>query len=608
MKKLFLALFLLTQLGTACRQESPDPPTSQTHRYVHKWIDSLNTWINDEFLPLAESNSDSILLRKHFFHGRELYKHIEFAIEYFFTNAARNINGPPLPEIEPEEHIVLDPGGFQVIEEHLYPFDANQRNGLIVEARKLKSMLLRIATLWEGIQIRDDQVFDALRFECFRMISLGISGFDTPLSLHGIYEIPVALRSVKIILSFYKTSSDSRAVEELDLVIDNAIQYANTKPGFENFNRMVFIRDHINPLTKQLHYLQNSLGIPVISNNYALKSDILTIFDPAAFNINYFTPDANSFATPANIILGGKLFRDPILSERNKISCASCHNPAKAFTDGFVKSRALGSDGFLLRNTPSVINAGLQKAQFYDMRATFLEDQIRTVVESKDEIHGSLANAVIRLNRDTNYSEAFKIGFPEFKEEINERLIQIALSCYIRSLTSFQSQFDQYMRGDDSKMNQEEIEGFNLFMGKAKCGTCHFMPLFNGTVPPTFTFTESEVIGVPENSDGKRLDSDPGRFGIYKIDNFRNAFKTPSLRNIGLTAPYMHNGVFTTLAEVVDFYDKGGGKGIDLEVKNQTLPGNSLNLTSAEKHALVAFMHTLTDSSFVATKQNTKQQ
>lgn len=159
------------------------------------------------------------------------------------------------------------------------------------------------------------------------------------------------------------------------------------------------------------------------------------------------------------------------------------------------------------------------------------------------------------------------------------------------------------MRGDSSTMNGTEVNGFNLFMGKAKCGTCHFMPSFNGTVLPTFTSSESEVIGVPETKEGKKLDSDPGRFGVYEIDNLKNAFKTPSIRNIAVTAPYMHNGVFATLEEVVDFYDKGGGKGIGLNVENQTLPGDSLALTETEKKALIAFMRSLTDSSFVTHRE-----
>ncbi|MBC7829058.1 MAG: cytochrome C peroxidase [Chitinophagaceae bacterium] len=600
-----LTMCALIYLG--CRQEKPHTTVSKIHTYVDHGIDSLNEWIENDFLILINNSSDTDKIRESFFRGRQLYKRIEFAIEYFFNNAARNINGPPLPEIEPEEHIVLDPGGFQVIEEYLFPFDANQRNELIMEAGKLKSMFVRIKTLWEGTQFREDQVFDALRFEFFRLITLGITGFDTPLSLYAIHEVQSSLHSVETILSYYQTSRDNKSLERIQQGIIQAVQYANSNKDFESFDRMDFIRNFINPLTTALLAFQKELHIPVITNVYGLRGDLETIFDSAAFNINYFTPDANSYTTTANISLGKKLFNDPILSGNNKISCASCHHPDKAFTDGFTKSRALGSTGFLVRNTPTLINAGLQKAQFYDMRASYLEDQVRNVIENKDEIHGSLKQAVTRLNNDTRYSHLFKTAFPSITE-INERLVQIALSCYIRSLTSLNARFDKYMHGDTSQMNPQEIKGFNLFMGKAKCATCHFMPLFNGTVPPTFTFTESEVIGVPENKDGRKIDDDMGRFAIYKIENFRNAFKTPSIRNITLTAPYMHNGVYTSLEEVVDFYNRGGGRGMGLKIENQTLPADSLGLSANEKQALIAFMHALTDTSITADKYKTQRQ
>jgi cytochrome c peroxidase len=132
-------------------------------------------------------------------------------------------------------------------------------------------------------------------------------------------------------------------------------------------------------------------------------------------------------------------------------------------------------------------------------------------------------------------------------------------------------------------------------MGKAKCGTCHFMPLFNGTVPPAFTFTESEVIGVPFNARGTKLDADLGRYEIYQIENFRNAFKTPTVRNIAHTAPYMHNGVYDSLEQVMDFYNRGGGAGLGLNVPNQTLPFDSLALTNTEINQVIAFMNTLSD-------------
>ncbi len=147
-------------------------------------------------------------------------------------------------------------------------------------------------------------------------------------------------------------------------------------------------------------------------------------------------------------------------------------------------------------------------------------------------------------------------------------------------------------------LNKSEINGFNLFMGKAKCGTCHFMPLFSGAKPPRYYFIESEVIGVPATIDKKKstLDNDSGRYLITGSKIHLFSFKTPTLRNVALTAPYMHNGVFKTLEEVVDFYNNGGGKGIGIAPSNQSLPFDKLNLSVKEKKDIIAFMRSLTDT------------
>ena len=154
------------------------------------------------------------------------------------------------------------------------------------------------------------------------------------------------------------------------------------------------------------------------------------------------------------------------------------------------------------------------------------------------------------------------------------------------------------MRGE-KLLSSKEINGFNLFMGKAKCGTCHFMPLFSGAKPPRFYFIESEVIGVPatKNKRQPKLDSDSGRFLITRQPLHLFSFKTPTLRNIALTAPYMHNGVFSSLEEVVEFYTDGGGKGLHIAPTNQSLPFERLGLTKDERANIVAFMKTLTDTS-----------
>ena len=134
-------------------------------------------------------------------------------------------------------------------------------------------------------------------------------------------------------------------------------------------------------------------------------------------------------------------------------------------------------------------------------------------------------------------------------------------------------------------------------MGKGKCGTCHYLPLFNGLIPPEFNETESEVLGVPQTKDtiNAKLDPDEGKYNFTRSVVHRHSFKTPTLRNIELTAPYMHNGVYNTLEEVLTFYNNGGGAGLHIAPEYQTLPADKLNLTKKEISDIISFMKTLTD-------------
>ncbi len=151
------------------------------------------------------------------------------------------------------------------------------------------------------------------------------------------------------------------------------------------------------------------------------------------------------------------------------------------------------------------------------------------------------------------------------------------------------------LEAEEDTYTPEEKMGFNIFMGKALCATCHFIPLTNGTVPPFFIETEKEVIGVPESLDNKQLDDDLGFYWMFKEDIHRGMFKTPSVRNSELTAPYMHNGVYKNLEQVIEFYNLGGGAGLGFDLSYQTLPFDELKLTDKEQKALVAFLKSLTD-------------
>jgi cytochrome c peroxidase len=209
---------------------------------------------------------------------------------------------------------------------------------------------------------------------------------------------------------------------------------------------------------------------------------------------------------------------------------------------------------------------------------------------------GSLRESVAELKKQSGYVEYFRDAYSDEKEPINAFNIANAISSYIRSLTSFDSRFDQYMLGDKSKLSASEKKGFNLFTGKAKCATCHFVPLFNGLVPPEFSETETEVLGVPQSKDKTNaiLDADLGKYDISRSLIHKHSFKTSTVRNIELTGPYMHNGVFDSLEEVMDFYNEGGGEGLKIAPENQTLPKEKLNLTKKEMIDIIAFMKSLT--------------
>jgi cytochrome c peroxidase len=229
------------------------------------------------------------------------------------------------------------------------------------------------------------------------------------------------------------------------------------------------------------------------------------------------------------------------------------------------------------------------------MRQPDLEKQSLDVIQNKDEMHGNIKDNLPKIQSNANYKVLINKAFPNTKA-LEEWQLQNALASYVRSLNKFNSKFDSYFQTNSNTFSDEEKLGFNLFAGKAKCATCHFIPLFNGTVPPIYKKTEQEVIGTPQTKNGKIISQDLGRFTQYKMAQLKNAFKTPTLRNIAQTAPYMHNGVFETLEEVVNFYNEGGGIGTGITVENQTLPSDKLNLTKTEQKALITFMKTLSDA------------
>lgn len=590
MKKVYFALVLLMPLLLYfCGPANEETPAQKAKVYALSHLDNLQHTAEQQLLPLAQTGTEEAI-RKAFHQTRRRYKKVELFTEYYAPTASKALNGAPLPEYEVLESSAFEPSGLQVIEEHLYPeLEEENREELVREVKKFISVLARARVILLNMELEEANLLNACKQELYRVIVLGISGFDTPLTNTGVQEAAVALQSVQEVLAFF---GEHKALQER---LQQAIAYTEASPSFEQFDRMAFITQYINPITTEITEWQNSLGIEPLPNQLVLNAQATTLFSPDILNPDFFGGTADGATTPEKVALGKALFFSPVLSNGTR-SCGSCHRPELAFTDGLPKSAALEEGKFVQRNAPTLFYAGLQHAQFYDMRATSLEGQAVDVIRNKDEMHFSVEEAAQRLNQEPAFMQAFDKAFPGIERGVQPRHVMLALASYVRSLAPFNSRFDRHMQGEP-QLKEQEIKGFNLFMGKAKCGTCHFMPVFNGTAAPAFTATEAEVLGVLQNPKATHptLDPDQGRFTHSNMEELRHAFKTPTLRNIAQTAPYMHNGAYETLEEVMDFYNKGGAQGMGLSLENQTLPPDPLQLSQEEIQAIISFMHTLTD-------------
>jgi cytochrome c peroxidase len=284
-----------------------------------------------------------------------------------------------------------------------------------------------------------------------------------------------------------------------------------------------------------------------------------------------------------------------MLSGNNDRSCSTCHSPAALFSDRLRRNKNREGTGDLPRNTPSLLYAAYQYNQFWDGRVMTLSQQAITVMNDTLEMKGSGEDITKKISRNASYQALFRKIW-ETEPAVTEEHIASALAAYERTLTPFHSAFDRYMAGDRSALSQSQKRGFNIFMGKALCGTCHFAPLFNGLLPPLYNVTEFEILGTPATDDLLHPQPDPDT-GQARVMSFlaHGSFKTPTVRNAAMTAPYMHNGGFRSLETVIEFYDKGGGQGIGLDTPGQTLSPQPLQLDSVEKADLKAFIGSLTD-------------
>ncbi len=297
---------------------------------------------------------------------------------------------------------------------------------------------------------------------------------------------------------------------------------------------------------------------------------------PAALKATFARPTfvprpTGSIPTSAMVALGRSVFRDKALSSTGTVACASCHDPTLSFTDGERTGKGI-TGRLLARHTPTLWNVAFSPLLFWDGRAASLEDQVRFPVEHPDEMGDTLDNATVRFSAREDYRGAFAKAFPD-EPGITSRTIARALAAYERTLVSPPTRFDRWIGGDAGALTPDEVRGFALFTGRGRCSTCHV-----GFALTDYNFYD---IGLPGSDKGRGKE-----IGLPAADY---AFKTPTLRELAWTAPYMHDGSLATLENVVRHYEKGG---VPRPTRSRDLP-RDLKLTPRERADLVAFLQSL---------------
>ncbi|UII75962.1 methylamine utilization protein [Flagellimonas sp. HMM57] len=601
MKSLYLILCLLVLFS--CKQEkklvkviSADKESmlnEEIRNHYFKTLDSAAHYIQkvDTLKSLAENKTN-------FLKSREWYKRSEpMLIAYDYENYL-SMNAPNLLKVEIDDYQdikVLKPKSYQVLEELLYAEEGFDNKELHFVAEYLKVRIPYIRKNHILITQRDRHHLKMIRDAIVNIATKGITGFDSPMLANSLNEAVYNYETISTILNLYEEAFTSKAVynswvQELEKTISDL-----NAGDFDSFDRYKFIKDHTNKQLQLVNKTADDWNI-ALNTSRSLSPTATNLFDKDFFNMKMFSMQRSPEITKERIELGRALFNDESLSSTGNISCATCHHKEKAFTDGLKKGR--GINGIeLKRNTPTLTYSVFQRTFFYDGRADGLEDQIVNVVNDENEFHLDLNTMEQRVKSNPKYTKEFDSLYNGKVTNLN---VRHAIATYIRSLAPFDSKFDRNIQGLEETLTDEEVLGFNLFMGKAACATCHFPPAFNGTVPPKYMETEFENLGVPENASFEHpvLDTDPGQYYPYKVEEKRNFFKTSTVRNAEITAPYMHNGVYTSLEEVMEFYNVGGGQGMGLDVPYQTLPADSLSLNEKEISSIIAFMSTLTDKAY----------
>jgi len=532
---------------------------------------------------------------------RKAYKAMEWWSAYVFPEYTEEyLNGAPIIQSARLDNrsFARLPEGLQVLDEAVWEEapDAELRSKTAQDALQFRNRFFVMRNALKDRAPQAGEAAVAMRIGLVRLFSLGLSGFDTPGSANALPEAAETLKSMKSCMGWLgRGDAENR---HLTALFEAGLRQLEDS-DFESFDRLRFLIEVLDPLYSALYAPGQDPG------DRAWNPESRSLFANDFLDPYFFAELKSNKDSEALRALGQTLFNDPVLSQSNTLSCASCHPSNQAFQDGLPKATAGYEDRALERNTPGLINAVYADRFFSDLRAYTLEQQAEHVIFNTAEFNTNYVEILDKLNNSKSYKKVFKQVFG--RNQAGREDIQQALASYVLSLRSFNSDFDRYVRGEKGEIGDDVRRGFNVFMGKAACGTCHFAPVFSGLLPPEFRKSESEVIGVlrrpvelEEMPADAVLDPDSGRFnnGVpsEQLQIYRHSFKTSTVRNAGLTAPYFHNGAYPDLTSVLHFYNHGGALGIGLDLPIQTLAPDSLGLSDSELADLEAFILSLNDA------------
>jgi cytochrome c peroxidase len=540
---------------------------------------------------------------------REVLKGVDFWLRYLEPVAYKKVNGPLPVEWETEvfekfEAPYRREGAGITLAELYIEEPGAERDSLL----HLVQSSINALTTYHADSIKSNLQTYHHFFLCNRLFLLNLAsvyttGFECPDTSRIIPELQQMLESTtRIYHAYNSTFENTPLTEEYLTLYKRTIEFVRAQPtNYSNFDHFSFIKNYINPLFKLNQYFIRTYKVSSHSYvDYTLSKTVNSIFDKDLYrgqNSKGIFLRVTDESTLKEIERIGKLlYYDPILSGNNLRSCNSCHSSTQYFTDTtFATSLNFNAKDHLPRNSPSLINARFNHLLMLDGKHTALQNQLKDVITSKAEMGSEEKDVIKKVMSVPEYKRAFTrlLQYTPQEPTISLEHIASAITFYYGKFSNYYSPFDDAVN-DDMIPDSQMQHGFNLFMGKAQCATCHFVPHFNGVKPP-FVSSEFEVLGVPSTKSYTSISNDEGRYKINRAKEMMNATRTGSVRNVAFTGLYMHNGVFTSLEEVIDFYDGGGGAGHKLKVNNQTLSSDSLHLSVSDKKSLIYFIRSLSE-------------